>query len=120
MLLNLYETKIKSISPRNINHPINGKLATTRWRPLPRYSLLLSSWRDKDYDKDDDKAPPSVSVSLLELRPLTGSYHQIRRHLSYCLGRQVAGDTKYNGGGEAARRLRPGGGCYSAPLRSSL
>ena len=54
------------------------------------------------------KPPPLFSVSLLELRPRTGRYHKIRWHLSYCLGRPVAGDAKYDGGVDAARRLRPG------------
>mmetsp|Transcript_10003 Transcript_10003/g.29599 ORF Transcript_10003/g.29599 Transcript_10003/m.29599 type:complete len:452 (-) Transcript_10003:1898-3253(-) len=74
-----------------IDHPIDGKRALTMWRVLKH-------------------SPASFgSISLLELRPLTGRYHQIRRHLAYCLDRPIIGDTKYDRGCEIALSLRTSG-----------
>ncbi|MCM0605176.1 MAG: RluA family pseudouridine synthase [Xanthomonadaceae bacterium] len=42
-------------------------------------------------------------VSLVELRPETGRYHQIRRHLKF-LGHPILGDTQYGGSTDIANR----------------
>ena len=46
------------------------------------------------------------TFSLVEVRPKTGRIHHIRRHLSYCLGMPIVGDSKYDKG---ARHLRTNG-----------
>ncbi len=56
-----------------IDAPIDGKAATTRWRLL---------------------GPAGEGRLLLELQPLTGRLHQIRRHL-VLIGAPVWGDPKY-------------------------
>mmetsp|Transcript_11224 Transcript_11224/g.16263 ORF Transcript_11224/g.16263 Transcript_11224/m.16263 type:complete len:256 (-) Transcript_11224:138-905(-) len=84
-----------------IDYPIDGKDATTSWRIIrncivsPQSSLESSN--------------PQYILSLLALRPSTGRYHQIRRHLAYCIENPIVGDNKYDGGGEFAQSLRSKG-----------
>lgn len=72
-----------------IDYPIDGKEAVSSWRII--------------------SASSSKGLSLLEIRPKTGRYHQIRRHLGYCLGTPIVGDAKYDRGGDVAKSLRHDG-----------
>lgn len=67
-----------------IDYPIDGKPAVTRWKTV---------------ESND-------TFSRIELQPKTGRYHQLRRHLAYCLGTPIVGDAKYDlvgvGGGRKA------------------
>lgn len=68
-----------------LDHPDSGVLqeARTRWRELARLTL---PWPVERY--------PEARYSLLELEPLTGRYHQLRRHLSR-LKHPIIGDTTH-------------------------
>lgn len=57
-----------------IDYPIDGKPAVTKWK-------LLQT---------------NGNFSLLEMQPKTGRYHQLRRHLAYCLRTPIVGDHKYD------------------------
>lgn len=57
-----------------INYPMDGKPAVTEWK------IVETNGR----------------FSRLELQPKTGRYHQLRRHLAFCLGSPIVGDTKYD------------------------
>ena len=72
-----------------IDYPIDGKEALTLWRVLRTV-----------------ESPTWGTLSLLHLKPKTGRYHQIRRHLSYCLSCPIVGDTKYDGGSTLAKESR--------------
>jgi len=57
-----------------VDYPIDGKPAQTFWR-------LVQT---------------NGTFSQLELHPQTGRYHQLRRHLAYCLKTPIVGDCKYD------------------------
>jgi 23S rRNA-/tRNA-specific pseudouridylate synthase len=69
-----------------IDHPLDEKSAVTIWRAL-RYAKSL-----KAIDNH---------VTLVELKPKTGRYHQLRRHLSWVCDTAIIGDKEYDGGGMA-------------------
>lgn len=48
-------------------------------------------------------------LSLVELRPKTGRYHQLRRHMAWVCGTPIVGDTTYGGDDESALKLRKRG-----------
>ena len=79
-----------------IDYPIDGKRAITEWRVVATSTPLLSN-------------SSNYTLSLLEINLKTGKFHQIRRHLSYCLGCPIVGDAKYDKGSIIAKSLRGDG-----------
>ncbi|KAG7361696.1 RNA pseudouridylate synthase [Nitzschia inconspicua] len=69
-----------------IDHPLDGKHAMTVWRAL-NYTKSL---------KANDKY-----MTLVELKPKTGRYHQLRRHMAWVCDSPIVGDSEYDGGGSA-------------------
>ncbi|VEU44749.1 unnamed protein product [Pseudo-nitzschia multistriata] len=69
-----------------IDHALDKKSAVTVWKPL-NYTKSLKA-------KD-------TTLTLVELKPKTGRYHQLRRHMSWVRGCPLVGDVSYDGGGEA-------------------
>ncbi|KAL3903537.1 MAG: hypothetical protein SGILL_010408, partial [Bacillariaceae sp.] len=69
-----------------IDHALDEKSAVTVWRAL-------------DYSKSL-KANDNI-VTLVELKPKTGRYHQLRRHMSWVSESPIIGDPVYDGGGMA-------------------
>lgn len=72
-----------------IDYPIDGKSSVTLWRSICSV-----------------ETPTYGTLTLLLCRPKSGRYHQIRRHLSYCLGTPIVGDNKYDKGHKIARNAR--------------
>jgi len=69
-----------------IDHALDEKSAVTVWKPL-RYVKSL-------------KANDGI-LTLVEMKPKTGRYHQLRRHMSWVRECPIIGDTSYDGGGDA-------------------
>ena len=82
-------TKLNGETFYAIDYPIDGKDAITLWR------VVLTV-----------KSSTYGTLSLLHLLPKTGRYHQIRRHLSYCLSCPIVGDIKYDRGSQVAKKAR--------------
>lgn len=85
---------------------LEGKHATTRWRLLDTYDFYVNLVRDKDKgsvdgdsvsQRDSTRLSPirGVPVSLVELKPKTGRYHQLRRQMAYDYGTPIVGDPIY-------------------------
>jgi 23S rRNA-/tRNA-specific pseudouridylate synthase len=75
----------KSDSWQLIDHSLEGKSAVTVWRPL-RYVPSLRANEN--------------TITMVELKPKTGRYHQLRRHMAWVCGCPLIGDKEYDGGGK--------------------
>ncbi|KAL7470617.1 hypothetical protein ACHAXS_010835 [Conticribra weissflogii] len=77
-----------------IDYDLEGKSAITDWRVVQKVESL--------HGKDGQ-------LTLVEVKPKTGRYHQIRRHMAWVCDSPLVGDTTYDGGDENAMRLRKRG-----------
>jgi len=93
----------ENVSWQHIDYTLDEKSAETVWRPL-RYVKSL---------KANDN-----TVTLVELKPKTGRYHQLRRHMAWVRECPLVGDKAYDGGG-AAMSLR-GRGLFLCSNKVSL
>mmetsp|Transcript_9154 Transcript_9154/g.16385 ORF Transcript_9154/g.16385 Transcript_9154/m.16385 type:complete len:525 (-) Transcript_9154:41-1615(-) len=87
-----------------IDHPLDEKSAVTIWRSVKYTKSLVA---EDNY------------VTLIELKPKTGRYHQLRRHMAWVCQRPLVGDTEYDGGGTTAMQLR-GRGLFLCSNRVTL
>ena len=69
-----------------IDHVLDEKSAVTVWKPLEYVKSL--------------KANDGI-LTLVEMKPKTGRYRQLRRHMSWVKECPIIGDSTYDGGGEA-------------------
>jgi len=69
-----------------IDESLDEKSASTVWRPLKYVKSL--------------KARDGI-LTLVEMKPKTGRYHQLRRHMAWVKNCPIVGDTVYDGGGDA-------------------
>ena len=74
-----------------IDCDLRGKSAVTVWRTLRR----VRSERAQDR-----------TLTLVELKPKSGRYHQLRRHMALVCGRPIVGDRAYSGESGASIPLR--------------
>ena len=77
-----------------IDSSLEGKSSITEMRVVRQTRSL--------YGKDG-------KLSLVELKPKTGRYHQLRRHMAWVCGTPIVGDTTYGGDDKAALKLRKRG-----------
>lgn len=76
-----------------IDKELDDQLATTIWRTVRKMKL--------ENARND-------TISLVELKPKTGRYHQLRRHMAWVANCPLLGDKLYDGGG-LAKTLRDEG-----------
>ena len=74
-----------------IDSALDGKSATTKWRVIRQIKSLHGT---------------NGNLSLVVLKPRTGRYHQLRRHMAWVCNAPLVGDTTYDTGNASALRLR--------------
>jgi len=77
-----------------IDYNLDDRQAVTIWRAL-RYVPSL-------YAHDN-------TLTLVELKPKTGRYHQLRRHMAWVCKRPLVGDAEYDKNTESAQKFRDRG-----------
>jgi RNA pseudouridylate synthase len=77
-----------------IDSELDGKSAITVWRVV-RYVPSLHAYDDH--------------MSLVEMKPKTGRYHQLRRHAAWVLQKPIVGDAEYDNGTEVTMKFRGNG-----------
>jgi len=97
--------KFDKIAHRDITQELEEKEAITHYKTLGRVELNFSVGK---YDK--------VRYSLVELTPITGRKHQLRRHLKH-ISHHILGDTKY-GRGEHNKFIREQFDCHRLLLHA--
>ena len=91
---NSHENEVPSSEWNTIDYDLDGKSAITKWRIIRKAKSL--------HGKDGQ-------VTLVELKPKTGRYHQLRRHMSWICNTPLVGDTTYDAADDSALRLRKRG-----------
>lgn len=77
-----------------IDFTLEEKSAVTMWKAL-RYAKSLHA-------KDG-------YLTMVELKPKTGRYHQLRRHMAWVCDSPIIGDSEYDGGTAETMRFRERG-----------
>lgn len=98
--------KLDKIADKDSRDDKEAQDAITAYKTLARTELDYAVGR---YDK--------VRYSLVELKPLTGRKHQIRRHMKH-ISHHLLGDTKY-GRGEHNKLIRAEFNCHRMLLHAS-
>ncbi|WP_421621046.1 pseudouridine synthase [Alkalilimnicola ehrlichii] len=94
-----------------IDHPLRRKGRAERQAAVTEYRRLATT------ELPIPVAPhPTARYALVELRPVTGRQHQLRRHMKH-ISHPIIGDTTY-GKGPHNRLFRERLECYSLLLRS--
>jgi hypothetical protein len=87
-----------------IDSPLDDKSAVTVWRSV-RYAKSLHAM--------------DGHLTLVEMKPKTGRYHQLRRHMAWVCERPLIGDDEYDEGTEPAMKF-PDRGLFLCSTRISL
>mmetsp|Transcript_32775 Transcript_32775/g.68353 ORF Transcript_32775/g.68353 Transcript_32775/m.68353 type:complete len:527 (-) Transcript_32775:1431-3011(-) len=77
-----------------IDQPLDERSAVTVWRAV-KYARSLHAI--------------DGMLTLVEMKPKTGRYHQLRRHMALVCEKPLVGDSVYDGGTESAMRFRDRG-----------
>mmetsp|Transcript_31727 Transcript_31727/g.57444 ORF Transcript_31727/g.57444 Transcript_31727/m.57444 type:complete len:530 (-) Transcript_31727:111-1700(-) len=88
------ENTVSSLDWNTIDYDLDGKSAITEWRVIKTVKSL--------HGRDGQ-------LTLVELKPKTGRYHQLRRHMAWVCNSPLVGDTTYDEADDSALRLRKRG-----------
>jgi 23S rRNA-/tRNA-specific pseudouridylate synthase len=97
-IVNGYPTMPETVHQKNgwniIDYELEQKSAVTRWRIVKSMKSLIGM---------------GGLLTLVEMQPMTGRYHQLRRHLAWVCKTPLVGDSIYDNGDTNALRLRKRG-----------
>jgi 23S rRNA-/tRNA-specific pseudouridylate synthase len=86
-----YDCASRNTGWQLIDSPLDGKHAVTVWRAI-RYIPSLHAH--------------DGYLTLVEMKPKTGRYHQLRRHMAWVCERPIVGDSEYDSNTSEARKFR--------------
>jgi 23S rRNA-/tRNA-specific pseudouridylate synthase len=77
---------------------LDNKQSRTRWRLLGSQNCSVPIRYHNDNDEKDDTILVSINVpiSIIEMKPKTGRYHQLRRTMAWLYNTPIVGDTVYS------------------------
>mmetsp|Transcript_14943 Transcript_14943/g.41598 ORF Transcript_14943/g.41598 Transcript_14943/m.41598 type:complete len:549 (+) Transcript_14943:139-1785(+) len=102
------ETVISALEAHRIGFDVNPDIAS-KWQMINSVldeKSAVTAWRATRYS-NSIQAIDNV-LTTVELKPKTGRYHQLRRHMAWECNCPIVGDDDYDGGG-AAMGLREQG-----------
>jgi len=73
---------------------LDKKRATTRWRLLGSHNCSVPI-KHKYLNDDNCTATINVPISIIEMKPKTGRYHQLRRTMAWLYDTPIVGDSVY-------------------------
>jgi len=81
----------------NANCFLNNKLALTRWRILGSHNCSVQiRYLNNTEEKGNISDVIHVPVSIIEMKPKTGRYHQLRRTMAWLYNTPILGDPIYS------------------------
>jgi len=86
-----------------IDQPLDGKSAITYWRLLEKSNTnntIVATSHHTHYQHNSNR---TLSLSLVELKPKTGRYRQLRRHMAKSKGCPLVGDNVFAKGMEVEK-----------------
>lgn len=104
------ETSISGATAKEMGVHINRDGDDTNWQ-LIDYTLdekhAITIWRALQYAQSL-RADQGI-LTMVELKPKTGRFHQLRRHLAWVCDRPIIGDKTYDNASESALHFRAKG-----------
>ncbi len=96
MVAKYYQALVGGSTPESalIDKPLSAKSDTHEKDAMTKFQTLARFELPSEFAASASTPSAATSFSLLEIKPLTGRTHQIRRHLSY-LGHPIVGDYRH-------------------------
>jgi 23S rRNA-/tRNA-specific pseudouridylate synthase len=76
---------------------LEDKRSTTYWRVKSTHEFIIASMDNKTTSVKSlsSERITKLPISMVEMKPITGRYHQLRRQLAYMYKTPIVGDPKY-------------------------
>jgi 23S rRNA-/tRNA-specific pseudouridylate synthase len=77
---------------------LEDKRSTTYWRVKSTHEFIIASTDNKTTSVNSSLSSERITklpISMVEMKPITGRYHQLRRQLAYMYKTPIVGDPNY-------------------------